>query len=145
LSGIPGLPAGTYALLPPQYALLPGAYAVQVVKQNSNLPGGSAVAQPGGSYVAVGRFGVSGTDILDSQTSTFLVAPTSVVNTPSKYNVSSANTFFSPLAATNGPAPPSLPADAGALQISVGSKLTLNGALNAAAGSYVSGTDSSGK
>ncbi len=144
LSGIPGLAAGTYALLPARYALLPGAYAVSVVKQNSNVSAGAAVAQPDGSYVAVGQLGVAGTDILSNQTSTFLVASSAVVNTQAQYNISDANTFFSAAAKTAGTAVPSLPADAGALQLFAERSLALNGTFKSAVGSYVSGTDAKG-
>jgi filamentous hemagglutinin family protein len=144
ISGVPGIAAGTYALLPARYALLPGAYAIQVVKTDSNAPAGPAVRQPNGSYAAVGRFGVAQTDVLDSQTSTILVAPGSVVRSQSQYTDSYANAFFSSTATKGGKAIPALPADAGQLQFAATDSLNLNGTINFAAGSYVSGTDSKG-
>ncbi len=144
LSGVPGLAAGYYALLPSYYALLPGAYAIQVVTKNSDIAAGSVVTHPDGSYSAAARFGVSGTDVLDSRTSTVLITPDSVVRTQSQYTDSYANTFFSSAAASAKTATPSLPADAGQLILS-GTSMTLDGSVALSAGSYTSGTDTSGK
>ncbi|MBV8146525.1 MAG: filamentous hemagglutinin family protein, partial [Gammaproteobacteria bacterium] len=144
LSGVPGLAAGFYALLPARYALLPGAYAIEVVKLNSDLAPGSVVQEAGGGYQVAARFGVAGTDVEDSRTSTVFVAPNPVVNSQSQYTSSYANTFFSSAAATAGTATPSLPADAGALQLSATSSLLLNGTINFAPGSFVAGASASG-
>jgi filamentous hemagglutinin len=144
LSGVPGLAGGTYALLPARYALLPGAYAISVVKSNSDIAPGSAVKQPGGAYLAAGRLGVSGTDTLDSRTSTILVSSDAVVREQSQYTDSYANTFFSAAAASAKTSLPSLPADAGQLQLSATNSLALDGTINFAIGSFISGTDSSG-
>jgi filamentous hemagglutinin len=144
LSGVPGLPAGTYALLPAYYALLPGAYAVQVVQPNSNILQGSAVAESNGAYEVAARFGVAGTTDLSSITSTVLVASDSIVRTQSQYTDSYANAFFTAAAQSSASAPPRLPADAGQLVLSANSALTLNGTIGFGAGSFVSGTTSAG-
>ncbi len=94
LTGVPGLADGYYALLPAHYALLPGAYAIQVSATSSDIAAGPAVKQPDGSYLATGRFAVAGTDILDSRTSSFIVAPGSVVRSQSQYIETTANAFF---------------------------------------------------
>jgi filamentous hemagglutinin family protein len=143
LSGVPGLAAGTYALLPAQYALLPGAYAVQVVQANSGIAPGSSVAQASGAYEVAARFGVAGTNILSSLTSTVLVASDATVRTESQYTDSYANAFFSAAATANGTAAPSLPADAGQLLLSATSELSLNGSISFATGSFT-GTNASG-
>jgi filamentous hemagglutinin len=144
LSGVPGLAAGTYALLPARYALLPGAYAIQVVQPNSAIAPGSSVEQPSGAYVVAARFGVAGTDTLSSLTSSVLVASDTVVRTESQYTDSYANTFFSSAAAAAGTVAPRLPADAGQLLLSVTNALTLDGSINFAPGSFVSGTTAAG-
>jgi filamentous hemagglutinin len=144
LSGVPGLAAGTYALLPARYALLPGAYAIQVVQANSNVSPGSSVAQPGGAYEVAARFGVAGTNTLSSLTSTVLVASDTTVRTESQYTDSYANAFFSSAARASGTVAPSLPADAGQLLLSATNQLTLNGSINFKTGSFVSGTSASG-
>jgi filamentous hemagglutinin family protein len=144
ISGVPGLAAGFYALLPARYALLPGAFAVQVVKSNSGIVSGAAVEQGDGAYIAAARFGVAGTNDLSSLNSTVLIAPDSVVRSQSQYTDTYANTFFTSQALTNQTAVPSLPADAGDLQISATLALALNGSINFAVGSFQSGTTSSG-
>ncbi|MGB6354280.1 MAG: filamentous hemagglutinin family protein [Steroidobacteraceae bacterium] len=144
LSGVPGLATGSYALLPAYYALLPGAYAVQIEKPNSGIVSGPAVEQSDGAYVTAGRLGVAGTEVAASLNSTVLIAPGSVVRTQSQYTDTYASSYFSAAAASNQTAVPSLPADAGDLQISATSALALNGSINFATGSYQSGTTSSG-
>lgn len=142
VSGVPGLAAGYYALLPARYAVLPGAYAIEVVKSDSNVASGTSIEQADGSYEVAARLGTAGTNILDSQTSTVIVASSAVVGTHSEYETSSANTYFSSTAAASGTAVPSLPADAGALQISATTSLALNGTIEMASGSYTSGSGS---
>jgi filamentous hemagglutinin family protein len=144
LSGVPGIAAGYYTLLPARYALLPGAYAIQIVKPDSDLEAGTAVKQADGSYLASARFGVTGTDILDSRTSTVVLAPDSVVRTQSQFNDSYANQFFTNAAAASGTVAPSLPADAGALQLSASGTLGLDGGIDFTRGSFVSGKDADG-
>ncbi len=144
LSGVPGLAAGTYALLPAQYALLPGAYAVQVVQANSNIAPGSSIAQANGGTLVAARFGVAGTNILSSLTSSVLVASDTVVRSEAQYTDSYANPFFTAAAQAGAAAVPSLPADAGQLSLSATNGLTLDGSLSFATGSFVYGTTSSG-
>jgi filamentous hemagglutinin len=144
VSGVPGLAAGTYALLPARYALLPGAFAVQVMKSNSGIVSGPAVEQGDGAYIAAAKFGVAGTNTLSSLNSTVLIAPDGVVRTQSQYTDTYANAFFTSAAAANQTATPSLPADAGDLQVSATASLALNGIINFAVGSFQSGTTSSG-
>ncbi|MDQ3185132.1 MAG: filamentous hemagglutinin family protein [Pseudomonadota bacterium] len=54
LSGIPGLPAGVYTLLPAHYALLPGAYAVRLNADVPNLLPGQAYSKQDGTQVVPG-------------------------------------------------------------------------------------------
>jgi hypothetical protein len=151
LSGVPGLAAGTYVLLPARYALLPGAYAVQVVQQNSGIAVGSSVEQANGSYIVAGRLGNASAAVLDSVTSSVLVASDATVRTQSQFTDSYGNAFFykaaaaSQSAAAGQIATPQLPADAGQLLLSATNSLSLNGALKFATGTFISGTDPSGK
>jgi filamentous hemagglutinin len=144
LSGVPGLAAGIYALLPARYALLPGAYAIQVVGPDSGIAAGSAVRQPDGSYVTGARFGIAGTNVLGSLSSSVRVSPTSVVHTQSQYAESYANLFFSQQAAASKSAAPQLPADAGELLLSVTNSLNLLGPIGFGVGQFVSGKDATG-
>ncbi|MGO9508237.1 MAG: beta strand repeat-containing protein, partial [Mycobacterium sp.] len=157
LSGVPGLAPGTFALLPARYALLPGAFAVQVVQPDSGIPAGSSVQQADGSYVVAARLGNASAGVLDSLTSSVLIASDAIVRTQSQFTDTYGNAFFynaavasqSAVAGQSVPASriaaPSLPADAGQLLFSATNSLTLNGSLSLATGSFVSGTDSSGK
>lgn len=144
LGGAPGLAAGYYTLLPARYALLPGAYAVSLVQQNSDILQNSAVAQPGGSYQVAGQFAQAGTSILDSRTSTFLVASSAVVRTQSEYTDSYANAFFYNAAAANNTKAVNLPADAGQLALSATQQLHPDGTIGFSAAQFVAGKDSKG-
>ena len=145
LSGVPGLAAGTYALLPARYAALPGAYAIQVVQSNSGITPGASVAQPDGSYLVAARFGVAGTSTVDTLSSSVLVAPSAVVHNASQYSDAYANLFFTQAAAAGKVSPPQLPADAGELLLSVSNSLNLLGDVSFNVGQYADGKDSSGK
>ena len=144
LSGVPGLAAGTYALLPARYALLPGAYAIQVVQQNSAIASGSAVEQSDGAYLTAARFGMAGTGVSSSLTSSVLVAPDATVRTQSQYTDSYADTFFSAAAAAGSTVAPRLPADAGQLLLSATAHLNLGGSIDFSTGSFVKGTTAAG-
>jgi filamentous hemagglutinin len=144
VSGVPGLPPGTYALLPAPYALLPGAFAVHVVQQNSGIAPGSSVEEANGAYQVAARFGVAGTSIQSSLTSTVLVASDASVRSESQYTDSLANSFFNSAAQSSGSAAPRLPADAGQLLLSAANSLSLNGSISFGKGSFISGTTSSG-
>jgi hypothetical protein len=144
LQGVPGIATGYYALLPAHYALLPGAYAVRLVTPSSDIVPGSAVRQPDGSYVAAGRFAVAGTDVVDGRTSTFDIAPGSVVRTQSEYGDTYANAFFNAAAVTANSTPVNLPADAGQLQLGSSGTMELNGTFGFSPAQFVSGKDAKG-
>ncbi|MEW6435567.1 MAG: filamentous hemagglutinin family protein [Pseudomonadota bacterium] len=135
LSGIPGLPAGVYTLLPAQYATLPGAYRVvqqtgtidNLASQNVILPDGSAIVA--GSFVD----GLTGGSA--SRTTSFLVQSQAVWEQYSRYTISNANSYFAALAAKNGTTIPRLPMDAGALALTAATSLSLGATLDTAAGS----------
>ena len=64
LSGMPGLPAGYYTLLPAHYALLPGGYSISAVANTRDLPAA------GNSVLADGAMLVSGALAAGSSNST---------------------------------------------------------------------------
>lgn len=158
LSGVPGLAAGYYVLLPARYALLPGAYATSAVKGiqdmplpvltaalgYQNLPLGTVFAQTDGSSIVAGRTAVAGTDIADSLTSLFHVTPGSIVRTQSQYNDSFSNQFFSETAVSGGTAIPKIAADAGQLQLAATDALLLNGIIGFNTATFVVGKDAKG-
>lgn len=85
-SGVPGLPAGTYTLMPSTYALLPGAYRVEL----NGLAGQGAVtpaqAMRNGSWAASGILSVAGTGIRDSLASQLILTPADTLRRYSQYN-----------------------------------------------------------
>jgi filamentous hemagglutinin len=133
LSGIPGLPAGTYTLLPSQYAQLPGAFLVTL----QTAPAASTVATTrapipattlaDGSALTSGYFISSGSGATDEHWSVFKVMSGPVARQYSQIVDRYANTFFPQLAAVNGTAVPRLPQDAGQLSITASSSLTFQG------------------
>jgi filamentous hemagglutinin family protein len=135
LSGIPGLAAGYYPLLPARYALLPGAYLVQAEPSYTSLTPGQIGALPDGTPVIAGYTGFGTTGL---QTSTgytgFAVRPGSYAQSLANYHISDAATYFAAAAASAGKSNVTLPADAGTLLIAAGSSLSAAGRLNSAAG-----------
>jgi hypothetical protein len=133
LGGIPGLPAGTYTLLPSQYAQLPGAFLVTL----QTAPAASTVATTrtpipattlaDGSALTSGYFISSGSSATDQHWSVFKVMSGAVARQYSQIVDSYANTFFPQLAAVNGTGVPRLPRDAGQLSITANSSLTFQG------------------
>lgn len=140
IKGVPGLPDGTYTLLPARYALLPGAYAVQVLASDSDAAMQAAVVQPDGSFLTAARMATSGTGQIDSRTSTLRLTPGSVVRTQSQYNETTANEFFTDRSEAGGSAAPPLPADAGLLELASTVRLELGRAIDFAVGQFTRGT-----
>ncbi|WP_342617531.1 filamentous haemagglutinin family protein [Rhodoferax sp. GW822-FHT02A01] len=130
LSGVPGLKAGTYTLLPAHYALLPGAYAVRLDTASSILPGQEYTRQDGvriaSGYLTDSRANAP----RDATWKGFEVLTGAQVHARSELTVTQASDFF---ASSNGPA------DAGQLSISTtgqgASSLQLNGTFVTAAAS----------
>ncbi|HEX7920237.1 MAG TPA: filamentous hemagglutinin, partial [Bradyrhizobium sp.] len=113
--GVPGLAAGTYTLMPASYALLPGAFRVEL-----GAPVQSAsrtVALPNGSYVTTAYGSVANTSIYSSQPNLAVITPGATVRSYSQYNEQDYASFMLATAARTGQPRPSLPADAGVLQL----------------------------
>ncbi len=153
LSGLPGLPAGTYTLYPSRYALLPGAYLVTPVPGYQDIQSGQSFPQFGGGTVIAGYRTVAGTNFADSRTSGFDVVPASVVLQQAQYTTTGANAFFASQAAAaiaaagataatgaangavNALSIPRLPQDSGVLALIASGALTLDGTLQTGAAS----------
>ena len=141
LSGVPGLPAGVYTLMPAKYATLPGAFRVventaatdAVASQNQTLADGT--------QLVAGRFvdGITGSE--SSRSTAFFVQSNAVWQQYSQYTLSSANTYFAALAASKGEAAPLLPQDAGHLVLAATKTLSLGGTVNAAAANGGTGAE----
>lgn len=125
LSGIDGLPAGTYTLLPAKYATLPNAYRVvqrtqsldSVASQNTRLPDGTALVS--GYFVD----GLSGAQ--QARSSTFEVQSSQVWRQYSEYTMTSGNSFFAQAGLS--------PKDAGQLVLNANKKLQLGAQINSQA------------
>ena len=119
-SGVPGLPAGTYTLMPSTYALLPGAFRVEL---NGLAGQGSAgsLAQPlrNGSWAAPGSLSIAGTDIRAPLASQLILTPAKVLRTYSQYNETGYAAFALADAKTRGIPRALLPADAKTLKLTL--------------------------
>ncbi|MDN2676610.1 filamentous haemagglutinin family protein [Janthinobacterium sp. SUN033] len=119
-SGVPGLAAGTYTLMPSTYALLPGAFRVEL----NGLAGqgsGAAPAQPlrNGSWAAPGTMSIAGTDIRAPLASQLILTPAKVLRTYSQYNETGYAAFALADAQTRGIPRALLPSDAKTLKLSM--------------------------
>lgn len=132
LSGIAGLPAGYYTLLPAGYATLPGAYrVVQNTSSQNSILGQNAVL-PDGTLSITGYFGNALDGSHQSTNTTFLVQPRSVWQQYSQYTFTDADTYFASQAASNGTVTPLLPVDGGHLLLSATQQLQLGATLDSA-------------
>jgi filamentous hemagglutinin family protein len=116
--GVPGLPAGTYTLLPSSYALLPGAFRVEIGASGTSAT--APIALPGGSYLAAGTFGVANTDIRDVLPTQLILSSGKEVRSTSQYNEMSYADFERKQAATFGTFRPRLPDDGKILEFTLG-------------------------
>ena len=115
---VPGLPAGTYTLLPSTHALLPGAFRVEIGAL-SNAAGMPAARTRAGSLATQGWLGTAGTDQRNAQANTLLLTPADVVRRHSQYNETSYAQFLLSDAARRNIPRAMLPADAGSLQVTL--------------------------
>ncbi len=96
--GVPGLPAGTYMLMPSSYALLPGAFRVEIgAGSQTSLASArsltSAMAIGNGSYVTTGTLGIANTSVRASLPNRVTITPGSTVRAHSSYNEMDYNAF----------------------------------------------------
>ncbi|MCB5186042.1 filamentous hemagglutinin family protein [Methylobacillus gramineus] len=136
LSGIAGLPAGYYTLLPARYALLQGAYMLQLgsgqqVRQGTNtqLMDGSSLVSGYLTNVNNSSRNATWDTFRITNGSVFRTPSGSVTRAPSEYMISSGNAFFAQQAASAGLAVPRLAGDAGQLVLSAIDTLQLNATL----------------
>ncbi|VVE66997.1 Heme/hemopexin-binding protein [Pandoraea anapnoica] len=115
-AGVPGLPAGTYTLLPSNYALLPGAFRVEIGGTGQNLPA-TATAAGNGTYLTSGYTSIANTSGRSQLPSTVLVTSADAVRRYSQFNEQSYSDFLTTQAAQFGNIPPLLPRDGKALDI----------------------------
>ena len=133
LSGVPGLPAGYYTLLPAKYATLPGAFRVTVSSVSGSVIPGSSQILPDGTVAVAGYMGNALNGSRSATPTLFDVQSGAVWQQYSQYTLTSANAFFPPLAASAGNLTPPLPMDAGQLVLAASQGLALGATLNTAA------------
>jgi filamentous hemagglutinin family protein len=133
LSGVPGLAAGYYTLLPAKYATLPGAYRVTVSNVSGALTPGASQVLPDGTVAVAGYMANTLSGSRSATPTLFDVQSGAVWQQYSQYTLTSANAFFPPLAASAGNVTPPLPMDAGQLVLAAKQGLTLGATLDTAA------------
>jgi filamentous hemagglutinin len=136
LSGIPGLAAGSYPLLPARYALTPGALLVQAQPNVHTTSAGLVETLPDGAPVVSGFLSYGSTGLHQSPGYTgFAIYPGSYGGQLAQYELNLASGYFSAAASHAGKPRPTLPADAGLLSIAVTSSLDVAGQVRTAAAS----------
>ncbi len=109
---LPGLPIGTYVLLPGRYATLPGAYRVQVVPGQESALVQTVLPQPDGTLIAPGTLG-QGPSATGGRTELFAFQSQVVWGGFSEILETDARPFFTAAAEAADRAVPRLPQDAG--------------------------------
>ena len=134
-SGIGGLPAGDYTLLPARYGLMAGAYTLRVRAGSSDLQATEGFVAPDGINVVAARFGQKTTTgvVFSDRTVGVEIFNGDDVRLRSEYIETLASDFFDDAS----------PADAGRLSLAAGSDLNLQAIVsaNAAAGGRGSQVD----
>ncbi|CAB3927740.1 filamentous hemagglutinin family protein [Achromobacter deleyi] len=115
--GIPGLPAGTYTLLPSYYALLPGAFRIELGQGGL---AGAAQGVRGGSWSVSAVRGLAHTGTQDALPRQALVTPGEVLRRHAQYNETDYAAFVLADAARRGQPRTMLPSDAATLEFYYG-------------------------
>ena len=135
---IPGLPAGTYTLLPSNYALLPGAFRVEINGPATGRTPSRATPMRNGSYTTAAIVGTANTGLADSLSSQLVVTSADVLRSYSQYNETSYADFVLQQAALANTARAALPSDARNLEFrlpsSPDSRFSFNAKANFDAG-----------
>lgn len=136
LSGVPGLTAGYYTLLPARYALLPGAMLVNLVEGYQDYAG-QAIPRVDGTYIAGGHLAAyTGAGYKQTgRTAGFVVRSSSDVRKLAEYQDTLASERFA------GNAKSRQTGDAGRYSIAASTSLALNGIVRAAHASSASGAE----
>ncbi|HBO7581086.1 filamentous hemagglutinin family protein [Pseudomonas aeruginosa] len=116
-SGVPGLSAGTYTLLPSTYALLPGAYRVELNGQAGLGRAAPTQLMRSSSWSLAGQLSLAGTGVRDELFRQVLLTPADVLRRHSQYNETSYSDFAMADAARRGIPRPMLPVDARSLRL----------------------------
>ncbi|OYU91219.1 MAG: hypothetical protein CFE29_07745 [Bradyrhizobiaceae bacterium PARB1] len=90
-SDVGGLKAGTYTLMPANYALLPGAFRVEIGAAHTGP--NVTLATETGSYVSNGYLGVANTSIRSALANRVIVTPSDTMRKHSSYNTMGYDAF----------------------------------------------------
>ncbi|MGC5703345.1 filamentous hemagglutinin family protein [Pseudomonas sp. NFXW11] len=118
-TGVPGLAAGTYTLMPSTYALLPGAFRVEI---NGLAGQGSEAATQqlrNGSWSTAGRLSIANTGISNSIANQLILTSADTLRRYSQYNETGYAQFALADAARLGVPRPLLPVDAKTLKLAL--------------------------
>lgn len=130
LSGMAGLPAGNYTLLPAHYALLPGGYSVTRAANTRDMQPASNTVLPDGSML------ISGV-VAGNRSNGFIVASGATIARKSEFALFDADTYFGQKAAASGTPVAEQPVDGGRVAFEVtgatSSSLSVNGVVDLAA------------
>lgn len=91
--GVPGLPAGTYTLMPSQYSLMPGAFRVEFGGTTTTAVISGARSLRNGSYIASGYRSVANTSVRDVLATNLVLTPAAVLRQYSQYNETAYSDF----------------------------------------------------
>ncbi|VVE53091.1 Heme/hemopexin-binding protein [Pandoraea capi] len=100
--GVPGLPAGTYTLLPSSFALLPGAYRVELQTDATSQAGMAPLAMRNGSLTLPAQLSVNHTGIRNVSPTQAVLTSGDVLRSYSQYNEMSYADFARAGAARDG-------------------------------------------
>ena len=133
LSGIPGLEAGYYALLPARYALLPGAMLIESVPNTTDMRPGTSSALADGTPVIAGYRTFGSTGLGGTRYSGFAVRNSEQARQMALYEDSLASKYYADRATRQDLARPVLPSDAGTLSLLATTSLDMRGIVNVGA------------
>ena len=118
-AGVPGLPAGTYTLMPSTYALMPGAFRVEINGLAGLGGDGATTLMRNGSWATSGQLSIAHTGISNSVASQLILTSADTLRRYSQYNETSYAQFARADAARIGVPRPMLEADAKTLKLSL--------------------------
>ncbi|WP_300719459.1 filamentous haemagglutinin family protein, partial [Pseudomonas sp.] len=116
-AGVPGLPAGTYTLMPSTYALKPGAFRVEINGLAGQGSDGSTTLMRNGSWSTAGQLSIINTGIHNSVNSQVILTSADTLRRYSQYNETSYAQFAMADAARLGVPRPMLEVDAKTLKL----------------------------
>ncbi len=138
-TGIAGLAAGTYTLLPAYYALLPGAFRVELT--SGSVPAGTEASLGNDTSVAPVRIGIANTGILSPTAIAALFTSSANVRNLAEYDEETYNAFEATAATQFGNARPFLPQDAKTLLLTYPSTTGTGTALSFAPSALLDSPD----